>query len=68
MPYRRVQDLPESQTEGMTREEKKAFRAAFNDAIYNRDVGEDQAFKIAHGAAARVAKAHGRKRPSMRSH
>ena len=50
MPYEKISDLPEAQTDQYTPHQKKAFLEAFNNA-YEEYGDESRAFAVAHSAA-----------------
>lgn len=50
MPYDSIDDLPEDQTDQYSKEQKKAFKEAFNNAVEGGD-DESTAFAKAHSAA-----------------
>lgn len=51
MPYKTVADLPADQVRGLSDKQKRAFLHAFNSAVYEQRLPEENAFKIAHTAA-----------------
>lgn len=51
MPYRRIEDLPEAQTDQYTPHQKEAFLKAFNSAYEEYGHDESRAFAVAHHAA-----------------
>ncbi|MEW6421671.1 MAG: cation transport regulator [Deinococcota bacterium] len=51
MPYRSVEDLPQSQVDQYDHHQKEAFLKAFNHALKEYGGDEHRAFAIAHTAA-----------------
>ena len=53
MPYTKISDLPEAQTDQYSRHQKHAFLEAFNNAL-EQYKDESRAFAVAHSAAQRA--------------
>lgn len=51
MPYRAIDDLPETQVDQYSAHQKRAFLAAFNSAYEQYEGDEHRAFAVAHAAA-----------------
>jgi len=51
MPYEKISDLPEAQTDQYTPHQKNAFLEAFNNAFEEYGGDESRAFAVAHSAA-----------------
>jgi len=51
MPYEKISDLPQAQTDQYTPHQKKAFLEAFNHAYEEYGGDESRAFAVAHAAA-----------------
>ncbi len=51
MPYKSVEDLPQSQVDQYNEHQKHAFLEAFNNAYEEYDHDEGRAFAVAHTAA-----------------
>jgi cation transport regulator len=69
MPYSKISDLPEAQTDQYTPHQKKAFLEAFNNAYEEYGGDESRAFAVAHSAAKKAGgtkKAGTRKRDAAR--
>lgn len=56
MPYRTIDELPKAQTRKYSTHQKRAFRRAFNSAVYDQGLPEKNAFRIAHSAAKNAAR------------
>jgi cation transport regulator len=59
MPYRKVADLPQEQTDQYNKHQKKAFLEAFNSAYEQYGHDEHRAFAVAHSAAQKAAEKPG---------
>ena len=51
MPYRKISDLPEAQTDQYSAHQKEVFLKAFNNAYDEYGGDESRAFAVAHAAA-----------------
>jgi cation transport regulator len=56
MPYSKLADLPEAQTDQYSTHQKHAFLKAFNNALEEYGGDESRAFAVAHAAAQRTPK------------
>ena len=54
MPYSKLADLPEAQTDQYSTHQKHAFLKAFNSALEEYGGDESRAFAVAHAAAQRT--------------
>ncbi|HEY6065815.1 MAG TPA: cation transport regulator [Thermoanaerobaculia bacterium] len=59
MPYSKISDLPQAQTDQYTPHQKKAFLEAFNNAYEEYGGDESRAFAVAHSAAKKASRSAG---------
>lgn len=59
MPYTRISELPEAQTDQYSTHQKEVFLKAFNNAYKEYGGDESRAFAVAHAAAKKAPEKSG---------